>query len=97
MSKEIKTLNESIAEHVAKGYSPLVVVLDRLEAVELKLSDRRQKLIAQARSIERPEDFEPTDDDFLLEEHNRSQAEGIMEAMRELLDLRIEVEQAILE
>jgi len=92
-----ETLSDSIAAHVAKGYSPLVVVLDRLKAIELKLFRRRQKLIAQARSIERPEDYEPTESDFLIKEHDRGQAEGLLESMHELLDFRIEIVQAILE
>jgi len=92
-----EALSDSIAEHVAKGFSPLAPVLDRLSAIELKLGKRRQELYAQAREIERPEDYEPTENDLQIGEHNRGQAEGIIEAMRELLDLRIEVEQAILE
>jgi len=92
-----ETLSEEIAARIAQGYSPLVVVLDRLEAIELKLSDRRGGLFAQARSIERPEDYEPTENDLLIEEHNRGQAEGIMESLRELHDLRTELSQAILE
>jgi len=95
MSDEV--LSDSIAAHVAKGFSPLVAVLDRVNEIELKLSDRRKGLFAQARGIELPEDYEPTESDFLIEEHNRGQAEGILESLRELHDLRTELSQAILE
>lgn len=97
MSEEKKTLSESIAARVAKGFSPMVPVLDRLEAIELKLSDRRQELIVQARSIEWPEDYEPTESDFLIEEHNRGQAEGILESLRGLYDFRVEISHAIMD
>lgn len=95
MSK--KKLSELIADCVEKGFSPLVPVLDRLLEIDQRLTDRRKKLIAQARSVERPQDYEPTESDLLIEEHNRGQSEGIMEVLRELHDFRVEISRAILD